>query len=112
MSGRPLLSILLPRREMRAPVLLPAGFVRFVAHGALLAVADGFQTVGWNTELHQEVLGGTRPAIAQTKVVFQRHFGRGPPPEHRAERARLAAGAVGARAPSRDAVTQPGTVSM
>jgi len=65
-----------PRREMRAPVFLPAGFVRFGAHRALLAVADGFQTVGWDAELHQELLGGTRPAIAQTKVVFQRRSRR------------------------------------
>ena len=53
-----------------------------------------FQTVGWAAELHQELLGGTRPAIAQTKVVFQRHFGRVPPPVRRAEPTRLAAGAV------------------
>ena len=46
--------------------------VGFGALRTLLAVADGLQTVGGNSELHQEVLGGTGAAVAQAQVVFGR----------------------------------------
>lgn len=57
-------------REVCAPVLLQAVLVGFGAHRALLAVADGLQPVGGNPELYQTLLGGSRPAITQARIVF------------------------------------------
>ena len=57
--------ILLPRGEVRAAVLLPAGLVVVGALRTFLAVADGLQLVAGNTQLDQEVLGGGSAAVAQ-----------------------------------------------
>src|SRR5579872_2862871 len=57
---------------MGAPVLLPAGFVRFGALRPFFAVADGPQFVGGNPELHQEVLGGTGAAVSEAQVILRR----------------------------------------
>src|ERR1039458_3151593 len=64
--------ILLLGREVHPPVLLVAGLVSLGALGPLLTVADGRQLVGGNAELHQEVLGRTGAAVAQTEVVLRR----------------------------------------
>ena len=64
--------MLLPGREVGAAILLPAGFVGFGALRTLLAVADRLQPVGGNSELHQEILGGTGAAVAQAEIVFGR----------------------------------------
>ena len=49
---------------MIAAVLLPAGFAALGALRALLAVAQGPETVGGDAELHQELLGGEGTAVA------------------------------------------------
>src|ERR1035441_9066938 len=76
-AGRPryrvsTIYILLGRREVYAPVLLPALLGGLGALGPLLAIAGGLQLVAGNTQLHQKVLGGTGAPVAQTKVILSR----------------------------------------
>src|SRR5579872_104077 len=66
------MACLLPRGEVRAAVSLPALLVGLGADRTLLAVADGFQLIGRNTQLNQEVLSRRRAAIAQAQVVLGR----------------------------------------
>lgn len=49
------LSVLLIEGEVRAAILLPALFVRLIAEGLLLAVADGLDAVASDSELYQLV---------------------------------------------------------
>src|SRR5580700_1744973 len=65
-------SILLPCGEVCAAVLLPAGFVVVGTLRAFLAVADGLQFIGRNSQLDQEVLGGSGALVAQSQVVLGR----------------------------------------
>src|SRR5277367_2327253 len=69
---RPAISLLhsLAGRQMRAAVLLPASFVGVGTLRAFLTVADGFQVIGGDAQLDQEVLGGGSAAIAQREVIF------------------------------------------
>src|ERR1700677_1137372 len=64
--------MLLPGREVRAPVPLPARFVLVGTLRPLLAVTDSLQTVGGNAQLHQEILGGAGAGVAQPQVIFGR----------------------------------------
>ena len=70
-SGHSIYPALLAAGEMRAPVSLPATFVGLRADRAFLAVADGLQPVRRNSQLDQEVAGGTGAAIAQAEVIFR-----------------------------------------
>src|SRR3954453_19953862 len=64
--------ILLAGGKMRPPVLLPARFIGVGALRTLLAVADGFQPVGRNSELGQKLLGCCSAPVAQAEVIFGR----------------------------------------
>src|ERR1700685_4452258 len=59
-------------REMRSPVLGPAGFIALSAERLFLAVADGPDTVCRNAQRDQGLLGGIRAVVAQCQVVFSR----------------------------------------
>src|SRR5579872_512024 len=64
--------MLLARREMHAPVLLPAGFVRFRTLRPFLAVADRLDAIPRHAEADEEFLGRGGAAVAQAEVVFRR----------------------------------------
>jgi hypothetical protein len=55
---------------MATPVLLPAGFGLLNAHGSLLALAYGGDSVWRDTETDQIVLHGRSPSFAECKVVL------------------------------------------
>ena len=57
---------------MGAPIPLPAAFVGFRTDRAFLAVADGLQPVGRNSQLREKVTRRGRPAIAEAEVIFRR----------------------------------------
>src|ERR1035438_6935090 len=61
-SVKPFLGLCL-RHDMDVPVLLPAGFVVFVAHRPFLAVTGGGQLIARNSQLHQVVLSRLRPLL-------------------------------------------------
>src|ERR1700693_1576806 len=62
--------MLLPGREMRAAVLLPANLVGFGTLRPLLAVADGPNSVPVVAELNQHLLGRTGALIAERGIVL------------------------------------------
>src|SRR5579862_5636914 len=66
------ISSLLSGRQMRAAVLLPAILGRLGALRPLLAVANGFQAIGRDAQLHQEILGRRRAPVAQRQVILRR----------------------------------------
>src|SRR5687767_293211 len=58
--------------EMRAPIALVAVLRLLRATGPLPPIAYGSETVPGYPELHQELLDGGRPAVAETEVVLGR----------------------------------------
>src|SRR5579884_536874 len=65
-------SPLLPNGELSTAFPLPATFVAFGTHRALLTVADGFKFVPWHTEPNEKIARGCGAPVAQTQVVFGR----------------------------------------
>src|SRR5690348_14904506 len=64
--------MLLPGREMRAAVLLPAILGGFGTLRPLLAIADGLYAVARDPQLHQEVLGRGGSPVTKRKIVLGR----------------------------------------
>src|SRR6202044_2774849 len=60
------------RRQVRAPVSLPAAFAVVGAHRTILTEADNGKMPVGNTHRSQGSFRGFRPAIAQRNVVFLR----------------------------------------